>query len=79
MTLTDIRAPGWEPLCHFLGAPVPEGESFPHVNNAADFTRRQHEQYQIIARALLPALGVVTAAALVVVLSRRFGKRSARG
>jgi hypothetical protein len=49
------------------------------VNDAADFTRRQQEQYRAIACALLPALGVVTAAALVVVLSRRFGKRSARG
>jgi hypothetical protein len=79
MTLTDIRAPGWEPLCHFLGVPVPEGESFPHVNDDADFTRRQQEQYRAIARALLPARGVVATAALAVVLSRRFGKRSARG
>lgn len=27
---------GWEPLCAFLGAPVPEGP-FPHTNNRAEF------------------------------------------
>jgi hypothetical protein len=29
-------AQGWEPLCAFLGVPVP-GEPFPRVNDAADF------------------------------------------
>ncbi len=29
---------GWEPLCTFLGVPVPEGP-YPHVNEAADLKR----------------------------------------
>jgi hypothetical protein len=48
---------GWEPLCRFLGVPAPAGEPFPHVNDAADFARRQREQYTRIARALLPPVG----------------------
>jgi hypothetical protein len=31
---------GWEPLCRFLGVPIPEGESFPHVNDSASFRER---------------------------------------
>ena len=54
----DVKQ-GWAPLCAFLGVPVPEGEPFPHVNDAADFSRRQREQYLHIARALAPALGFV--------------------
>ncbi|WP_169807657.1 sulfotransferase family protein [Herbidospora mongoliensis] len=31
---------GWEPLCRFLGVPVPD-VPFPHVNDRIDFNRRQ--------------------------------------
>jgi hypothetical protein len=31
---------GWEPLCRFLGVPVPEGKPFPHLNDAAEFRAR---------------------------------------
>jgi Sulfotransferase domain len=31
---------GWEPLCAFLGVPVPEGKPFPHLNDAAEFRAR---------------------------------------
>ena len=31
---------GWEPLCAFLGVPVPEGKPFPHVNDAIEFRAR---------------------------------------
>ncbi|GAB1823519.1 sulfotransferase family protein [Herbidospora sp. RD11066] len=31
---------GWEPLCRFLGVPVPE-VPFPHVNDRTHFNRRQ--------------------------------------
>jgi hypothetical protein len=31
---------GWGPLCAFLGVPVPEGQSFPHLNDAAEFRAR---------------------------------------
>ena len=76
----DVKE-GWEPLCAFLGVPVPAGEPFPHVNDAADFSRRQRDQYRHIARMLLPALGAAAAggaAALVLGLSRRRERRSAR-
>jgi len=74
----DVKQ-GWEPLCDFLGVPVPAGEPFPHVNDAADFTRRQRDQYLHIARMLLPALGAAIAGAgLTLGLSRRRGRRSPR-
>jgi hypothetical protein len=28
---------GWEPLCRFLGVPVPQGQPFPHLNDTAAF------------------------------------------
>jgi hypothetical protein len=31
---------GWEPLCAFLGAPVPSGKPFPHLNDGAQFRSR---------------------------------------
>jgi hypothetical protein len=31
---------GWEPLCKFLGVPVPEGTPFPHVNDRESFKSR---------------------------------------
>ena len=77
----DVKE-GWEPLCAFLEVPVPGGEPFPHVNDAADFSRRQRDQYWHIARMLLPALSAATAGGavgLVLGLSRRRGKQSARG
>jgi hypothetical protein len=76
----DVKE-GWEPLCAFLGVPVPSGEPFPHLNDATDFSRRQREQYQHITRMLLPAVGAAMAggaAGLVLGLSRRRGRRSAR-
>jgi hypothetical protein len=36
--LTYRVADGWQPLCTFLGAPVPE-QPFPHENRTADFSR----------------------------------------
>ncbi|OTB04865.1 hypothetical protein M426DRAFT_73217 [Hypoxylon sp. CI-4A] len=32
---------GWEPLCEFLGKPVPENEPFPHANAAAGWTGQE--------------------------------------
>src|SRR5919112_3095268 len=32
----DVKE-GWEPLCAFLGVPVPDGEAFPHLNDTAEF------------------------------------------
>ena len=74
----DVKE-GWEPLSRFLGVPVPLGEPFPHVNDAADFSRRQREQYLALGRAFLPIGGALVAAGLAIALSRRSGRRSARG
>ncbi len=30
---------GWEPLCRFLGVPVPAGKPFPHLNSHTDYWR----------------------------------------
>jgi hypothetical protein len=30
---------GWEPLCRFLGVPVPQGKPFPHLNERSEFQR----------------------------------------
>src|SRR5215207_6851284 len=75
----DVKE-GWEPLCVFLGVPVPADEPFPHLNDVADFSRRQRDQYRHIARRLLPALGATAAGAvaLALALSRRRARRSAR-
>lgn len=37
-------AQGWEPLCTFLGKPIPPGEPFPHVNDAQAFQRRARDE-----------------------------------
>lgn len=35
---------GWEPLCKFLGDPVPQGTKFPHVNDNSDFVARSRRR-----------------------------------
>jgi hypothetical protein len=52
----DVRQ-GWEPLCAFLGVPVPVDEPFPHVNDTETFSRWQRRHTVELARAILPALG----------------------
>ena len=76
----DVKQ-GWEPLCAFLGVPVPEGEPFPHVNDAADFSRRQQGQYVRLARVLAPAAGFMLAGGafgLAFGLNRRGARPSTR-
>ncbi len=31
---------GWEPLCTFLGVPVPADKAFPHLNDTVEFRAR---------------------------------------
>jgi hypothetical protein len=40
----DVKQ-GWEPLCAFLGVPVPEQEPFPHANDTAAFKTEIQEQF----------------------------------
>ena len=80
LLIFDVKQ-GWEPLCDFLGVPVPTGEPFPHVNDAADFDRRQRGQYLTILRRLAPALLALAAVGVLLLagIKRRREKRSARG
>jgi hypothetical protein len=39
----DVKE-GWEPLCAFLDVPVPEGEPFPRVNEAATFQDEERRE-----------------------------------
>ncbi len=41
---------GWEPLCRFLGVPVPE-LPFPHVNDAASFEQNMQQRFRRRAKA----------------------------
>jgi hypothetical protein len=71
----DVKQ-GWEPLCEFLGVPVPEGEPFPHVNDAESFRTRIEERF---ARSLLDlarpaALGAGAAVLVWVAWRRRRGQ-----
>jgi hypothetical protein len=40
----DVKQ-GWEPLCAFLGVPVPEDEPFPHVNDTEAFHADIQERF----------------------------------
>jgi hypothetical protein len=50
---------GWEPLCNFLGIPIPEGVPFPHVNDhetVKNQINRARRMYQVIPFA---AVGII--------------------
>lgn len=56
---------GWEPLCEFLGKPVPD-EAFPRVNAAAGFAGQEMrigKKYVLGALKNLAVLGAVAAGA----------------
>ncbi len=72
----DVKQ-GWGPLGAFLGVPIPDGEPFPHVNDAADFSRRQQGQYLRLARALAPAMGFAAAGGIAALMVG--AKRDSRG
>lgn len=48
--LTYDAAQGWEPLCAFLGLPVPH-EPYPFTNTTADFVKRQQERAEALRKA----------------------------
>src|SRR5215218_431288 len=60
----DVKQ-GWEPLCQFLGVPVPAGEPFPHLNDASSMQMRTwlRERYRGVA-----LRAATIAASLVLVL-----------
>lgn len=40
----DVKE-GWEPLCAFLGVPVPDGEAFPHLNDTQEFQSDERKRF----------------------------------
>ncbi len=53
----DVKE-GWGPLCAFLGVPVPEGEPFPHVNDAEEFRSRIRRMSRVVRIISYCALGL---------------------
>jgi Sulfotransferase domain len=67
----DVKQ-GWRPLCAFLGVPVPEGESFPHVNDAESFQQRIQERFvQALVGLARPVAAGVAGLATLVWIARR--------
>jgi hypothetical protein len=67
----DVKQ-GWAPLCAFLGVPIPEGEPFPHVNDAESFQKRIQERFaQSLIRLARPAAVGLTGLAAVLWIARR--------
>ncbi len=61
---------GWEPLCRFLGVPVPAGEAFPHLNDTARFQRFIRAIH--LTRSLMPvAVGGLVGLMVFRLLTRR--------
>jgi hypothetical protein len=62
---------GWEPLCAFLGVPVPEGKPFPHVNDAAQFRAETLRGARIVRAIGYAALGLAVLAVVLVTAAVR--------
>jgi hypothetical protein len=66
---------GWEPLCDFLGVPVPEGEPFPHLNDAEAF-RRMIRRLMTLSSAALIGGAALIGLALLYLFSRTLPRRA---
>ena len=62
---------GWEPLCKFLGKPVPD-QPFPHVNDTASFNKmlRFIKLRTALFTYVVPAVGVAATASVAVALRK---------
>jgi Sulfotransferase domain len=60
---------GWEPLCKFLGVPVPD-TPFPRKNDRAEMQRLLRTLY--VAHRLVPAVAVAMLAAVTAAAVKRF-------
>jgi hypothetical protein len=67
----DVKQ-GWEPLCAFLGVPVPADEPFPHVNDAESFRQRIQERFALVA---LRAVGIAALIAIGAIARIRASRR----
>jgi hypothetical protein len=59
---------GWEPLCEFLGAPVPE-TPFPHTNDTSNFvnrcrTRNRNQILNVLFRTLVVSIPIAFSATI---------------
>lgn len=54
----DVKQ-GWEPLCRFLGVPVPQDKPFPHLNETAEFQQRIGRRAGILRLALGGAVALL--------------------
>lgn len=54
----EVRA-GWEPLCAFLGVPVPADKPFPHLNDASEFRTRIRRGARVVRAMGYAAVGLV--------------------
>ncbi len=61
---------GWEPLCEFLGVPVPE-KAFPHVNDRAEMQQRMRV-IRTVGR-IGPIVAGALAVGVLVMIWRRWG------
>jgi len=57
---------GWEPLCAFLGVPVPD-EPFPRVNDTNDFHHRLHRLHVMGNTAIAVGTGLLAVVAALLV------------
>lgn len=58
---------GWEPLCHFLNVPVPEGKPFPHLNDTAQFQQMVQQRVRLAQRILVGVLAFVVIGLIMLV------------
>lgn len=56
---------GWEPLCEFLGVPVPD-EPFPHVNDTQSFMEMFRDAERIGNAVIAAGVAVIAALAFAI-------------
>ena len=68
-------AEGWEPLCAFLGVPIPD-EPFPKVNDTEEFLRFWRRQMApLLARPALAVAGTAAGLTFLIRFTRRLRRR----
>lgn len=69
----DVKQ-GWEPLCRFLGLPVPAGEPFPHLSDTSS-AQKEIREYRVVAL----RVGAIAASAILGLLALTWqGRRTLR-
>jgi Sulfotransferase domain len=66
---------GWEPLCDFLGVAVPDGEPFPHLNDAETFRKMLRRRRALASAAFVGGVSLI-GLALLYLLSRTSPRRA---